>query len=283
MRFTDSESAGPGPRPIPTARPRGAFTLIEVVLAISIAVGILTVVLLFYHQTTTLRTRLMEETSRLAVMRLVMERLNVELASARLSGPHGQGLSGGADNFQFVRLGFPTSWDATNPPPSAASQISLHLISYTLVQDTNQATQVDTNQTVDRGLLRSDVALGQAAGTNSVPPATNDFSAIPFTVSPSGADTNSLAGPTPMPPGGLISQIRFFHLRYWDGASWSDAWPGPDLPVGIEVSLGADPLPPELAVDAYPFEVFRRVIYLPNHGTNAPASLPGTAFTGVTR
>jgi hypothetical protein len=44
--------------------------------------------------------------------------------------------------------------------------------------------------------------------------------------------------------------------------------------VGIEVSLGVEPLPPELTAEDYPFEVYRRVIYLPNHtagGTLAQA------------
>ena len=239
------------------------FTLIEVVLAISIAAGILMVVLLFYHQTETLRSRLLDETTRLATMRLVMERFNTELASARLSGPHGQGLSGGADNLQFVKLSFPSPWDRTNAPLALATASPLRLVSYSLVQDTNNVT--------DSGLLRSETSLAQGSSTNASLLATNDPSV-------------SLSSGGPVPRNGTVAnQIQFLHFRYWDGSVWAEAWTGPDLPMGVEVSLGADPLPTELPADEYPFELYRRVIYLPNHATNSPPNLAGPAVTQVTR
>jgi type II secretory pathway pseudopilin PulG len=247
-----------------SARAAG-FTLLEVVLAISIAAGILVVVLMFYHQTESLRSRLLDETSRLATMRLVMERFNSELASARLSGPYAQGLSGGSDNLQFVKLGFPGPWDRTNAPPSQATISPLRLVTYSLV--------LNTNNDADSGLLRSEVALSPTATTNSTLLLTNDPSlGLP-------------SGPTSRPNGTVATQIQFLRFRYWDGSAWQEAWPGPALPVGVEVSLGGDPLPPELSPDEYPFELYRRVIYLPNHAatTNSTPGLGTPALSQATQ
>ena len=110
-------------------RARGAsacrgFTLIEVLLAIGIAAGILMVVLFFYRQSEDLRTSLLQETSRISAARLIMQRLTRELGAARVSATLGQGLSGGSDNLRFVRLDFPpasawtvpTNMFSTSPP-----------------------------------------------------------------------------------------------------------------------------------------------------------------------
>jgi len=245
-----------------------AFTLIEVLLAISIAAGILVVVLLFYHQTESLRSRLLEETSRLAAVRLVMDRLSGELAAARLCQPRGQGLSGTSNTLSFVKLSFPSPWDRTNAPATTTSAPALRVVTYTLVEE-------DTNSVTDGGLLRSEEALVKSTGAGA--------SAGPG-ASPSLAVTNdpsllSLDATNAPPKGAMASQIRFVRFRYWDGIAWSDSWTGPDLPWGVEASLGADPLPADAAVEDYAAELYRRVIYLPNHGTNTVSSLTGPALT----
>ena len=75
-------------------------------------------------------------------------------------------------------------------------------------------------------------------------------------------------------------------FRYWDSTNWLDAWTGSGTPAGVEVSLGNDPMPDDESFDAqtdtgseveYPYELYRRVIYVPNHaaspaGTNSDAS-----------
>ena len=61
----------------------GGFTLIEVVLATVIAVGMLLIVLFFYQQAANLRSEVLQETERLSVIRLVMDRMTSELRSTR--------------------------------------------------------------------------------------------------------------------------------------------------------------------------------------------------------
>jgi len=256
-------ATGPAPQPRASVR-HTAFTLIEVLLAISIAAGILVVVLMFYHQTESLRARLLEETSRLTAARLVMDRLSGELASARLCAPRGQGLSGSSNTLSFVKLSFPSPWDRTNAPVTTSSAPALRLISYSLVAE-------DTNSETDGGLLRTEEPLAKSAGASASLAATNDPSLVFSGI------TNAL------PNGAIASQIRFVRFRYWDGSNWSEAWTGPDLPWGVEASLGADPLPDDVAADEYASELYRRVIYLPNHGTNTASSLTGPALTQVAR
>src|SRR5947199_3692942 len=67
------------------ARARRAFTLIEVVLAIGIAIGIMLVLLFFYNQAANLRAQLMQEAERLSTVRLLMDRITMELRTSR---PH---------------------------------------------------------------------------------------------------------------------------------------------------------------------------------------------------
>ena len=104
-----------------------AFTLVEVILAISIAIGILVVALYFYSQATNLRAQLLEESDRISSIRLVMDRLTSELRHA-FAQPQ-TGFHGDATSLQFV----------TTEPPSRASatrvgtpRTDLRLISYGL-------------------------------------------------------------------------------------------------------------------------------------------------------
>jgi type II secretory pathway component PulJ len=224
-------------------QPASGFTLIEVVLAIGIAAGILMVVLFFYRQTEALRTGLLEETSRIAAARLIMERLSQELSAARSCESLQQGLSGGSDNLQFVRLDFPqpSCWTNQTNWVAAPAPTPFRLVSYSLVQGTNSG---------GSGLLRSEKALSRRA---------------PIAVFTNEDDTSLGGGISPSTNGLPIAQLQFLRFRYYDGTNWLDAWSGPELPVGLEVSLGVEPLPPELTLDEYPSEVYRRVIYLPNH------------------
>ena len=99
------------PRKVPTRRDlrRGGgpfgFTLIEVILALSIAIGILVVALYFYSQTANLRGQLLDESDRLADLRLVMDRLTGELRSA-LEIPR-QRFSGEGTSLSFVTVAAP--------------------------------------------------------------------------------------------------------------------------------------------------------------------------------
>ena len=65
-----------------TRRGRLGFTLLEIALAVTIAIGIMVVALFFYEQSARLRKDALEEMDRITAVRLVMDRLSSELRCA---------------------------------------------------------------------------------------------------------------------------------------------------------------------------------------------------------
>src|SRR5205085_11151267 len=89
-------------------RSSAAFTLIEVVLAIVIAVGMLVVVLFFYQQAADLRTQLLQETEHLSVARLLMDRITGELRTTRRHVFFQGAFIGESDFLQFIKTDIPS-------------------------------------------------------------------------------------------------------------------------------------------------------------------------------
>ena len=87
----------------PTAR--AAFTLLEVVLAITIAIGLLLVAMTFYQQSTSLRGQLMDEAERLAAVRQVMDRLAADLRVAPANDRIG--FTGDSNSLRFASTALP--------------------------------------------------------------------------------------------------------------------------------------------------------------------------------
>lgn len=212
---------------------RSAFTLVEVLLAVVIAAGMLVVAISYYQRSTDLRGQLLEESERLATIRLVMDRLSGDLRTA-FAEPR-QGFTGTADYMRFVHTGSPT--------PGRSMDGALQLVTYSVV------TNMEGTNSVVLGFNRTEAPLVEMkiASTNSEPLSFNggmDFASM----------TNKVIEP-------LTRAIRFVHFRYFSGSEWLDTWDGVDLPLGVEVTFGPEPISPE--DDLYPFEQFRRVIFVP--------------------
>lgn len=214
-----------------------AFTLVEVILAISIAIGILVVALYFYSQATNLRAQLLEESDRISSIRLVMDRLTSELRHA-FAQPQ-TGFHGDATSLSFV----------TTEPPSRASVIctgtlrtDLRLVSYGLSKALDGTNEVAT------GLTRTEQPLVEKPSTSTA-----------FSPAPVPDATNAPA--RSLEP--MTDSIRLLRIWYWDGHGWSASWKSDQLPRGVEITLGAEPLPEDASISDYRGELFRRVIYLP--------------------
>ncbi len=198
----------------PRARAR-AFTLIEVVLALAIATGLLIVALLFYRQATELRAQILRESERNTAIRLVMERLAGDLRETVVLPNDGGGFIGGPDSLSLVRTG---QSEAGSAGPG------LVRISYVTVKSAD-----GTNQSVV-GIDRREQALGAPAR-----PRTNFLETLP-------AGTNALASAAPVPSGPLLTEdIRRMRFRYWNGAAWTSFWTNGAPPTGVEIVLGPDP------------------------------------------
>lgn len=252
-------------------RRAGAFTLVEVVLAILIISGIMTVLLYFYHRAAQVRQAALEEAEFLSTTRMLLEQLSSELRTARAVEDQFIGLEGSSNAISFVCTSVPqmARWIiSTNETVALPPVTDLKRISYRLLGGTN----ILERKGLDR---REELLLGSAftAGTNATEfidtAATNLTSAL----ATDSSATNQLAAPR-LP---LTDKIQHLQFRYWSGTNWLDSWGGLDLPRGIEVIVGSDPIPMEggtSVTESYPFEFFRRVIFLPNsdHPDNAVAT-----------
>jgi type II secretory pathway pseudopilin PulG len=217
---------------------RSAFTLVEVVLALIIAVGILLVLMFFYHQASNLRVQMIEETDRLSAIRLVMDLVTSELRTTRVDPAFSQAFIGRSNSIQFIKTDLPSfaSWTG-GALGRGPSESDLKLVRYQL--EFLDATNVS-------GLLRSEEPLLEARShTTSLPSESEQTSILEE----------------------LIEEIRFLQFRYWNGVQWLDSWRSSIIPRGIEISLGTEP--PELhdaesdSYDGSQPHVFRRVVALP--------------------
>ena len=217
---------------------RRAFTLIEVILAIAIASGLLVVAISYYQRSAELRSQLLAESDKLTTIRLLMDRISLDVRTA-FAEPR-QGFSGASDYMKFAHLGSPT--------PGNLAEGAMKLVTYSVI--TNNAN--GTNSVVI-GFNRVETPLVEmrvATTTNREPFSFNGA------MDPA-AMTNIVVEP-------LTRAIRMVHFRYFDGSEWLDAWNGVDLPMGVEVTFGTEPPAPEGAEEEeYGGELFRRVIFVP--------------------
>lgn len=227
-------------------RHRSAFTLIEVVIAIFIAIGIMLVLLFFYNQAANLRAQLMEEAERLSTIRLLMDRITMELRSSRAHAFYEAAFLGDTQFIQFVRtdLVSPAAWKKGERVGSA--QTDLKLVRYSASSDTNSI-----------GLFREEEPLVERRTVRS--------GSVTVQVEPA------------RKPEPLSEEIRYVNFRYWNGAKWLESWNGVRMPIGVEVTLGFEaPVLNEQGV--LEGEVFRRVVYLPGANAQHPEFTPPIAI-----
>ena len=237
---------------------KAAFTLVEVILAILIISGIMTVLLYFYHRSAQVRQAALEETEFLSTSRMLFEQITTELRSARVVEDQFVGLEGTSNSITFVCTSIPqmARWIvSTNESVILPPTTDLKRVSYNLLTGTN----IFERRGVDR---TEELLLGAAftSGTN----ATEFVSAGETNLTLEG-DTNLFTTNLLVrarPP--LTERVQYLQFRYWAETNWIESWSGLDLPGGVEVTMGRDPMPADAGAEGYPFELFRRVIYLPN-------------------
>lgn len=213
-----------------------AFTLLEVLLAIVISVGMFFVVLVFYRQTAEVRTMAVREADRISAIRLVMQRMTAELQTVQGHSTQGASFSGDSNSLEFVRTTLPDQGDwlggelGRMPAPrtdllkvryrgGGTNAAALYRGEEPLVTERNSEEALATLELIDEQQGR-------------------------------------------MPPV-LSHEIRFVRFRFREGKDWRDTCASNILPIAIEITLGNEKLPDNLEMDAYPYEFFRRVILLP--------------------
>jgi type II secretory pathway pseudopilin PulG len=232
--------------------------LIEVLLAIAISTGLLLAAVLFYHQTTELRTRILEESERTATIRQVMDRITADLRTAQPRPGVADAFSGGEDALRFSRV-------ALNLPLTDGSA-PLGWFGSDLTQITLNAVHVadGTNQTV-AGLDRRESPVGWVTNT----PVVGGLNPAAGSQTPTSTSTKAI----------LADSIRFVRFRYWDGAAWVDGWTNSMPPAGIEITLANDPAGDGKSSDEYPADRFRRVVFIPGGMSQPQADLDSSGST----
>ncbi|HTG44624.1 MAG TPA: hypothetical protein VK633_08845 [Verrucomicrobiae bacterium] len=252
-------------RPAKAAR-AAAFTLVEVVLAILIISAIMTVLLYFYQRAVEVRQLVLEEVEFLSVDRMFMEQISGELRSARVIEDQFIGLEGSSNSISFVCTSIPQTarWiTSTNETVVLPPVTDLKRVTYRLLSGTNvlAITGVDRTEEVLTGAAftagTNATEFVNAAGTNVISETSADLIGT--------NEVQLIRRP-------LTDRIKLLQFRYWAGTNWVDAWSGLDLPGGVEITLGKEPMPAEASsgssgtgsAEQYPFEMYRRVVFLPN-------------------
>lgn len=222
-------------------RRRSGLTLLEVILAVTLTISMMWAVLWFYDSAVWSRAAILRQAEVAAAERMVMDRLTDDLQNAVASAFLQTGLAGSAEEASFLATAAPgpAAWakvESTQRPPPPESD--LRLVSYRLRRVTDE-----------QGLSRV-VGLERAVQ-----------------VLPSARQTEQSQQRVVL----LTGRLRFLRLRYWDGQTWLDSWSGGDVPMAVEVAMGVEPLPEGTDPQTYPYELFRRTIYVPA-GQKAGAS-----------
>jgi hypothetical protein len=231
--------------------PRRAFTLLEVVLAVTLSLGLMVALFSFYKQAADIRTIVGEQAEIVGAERAMMDLLTLELRSALVNRLAGLGMEGGLEQLRFATSTLPGAdvWAVRNVTDTRVPmpQFDVQIVGYRLgVAQDDQGQPYITG--IERTCQRSVTARTAEEGKE-----------IQVTL--------------------LTPRLKFLYLRYWDGNAWIDAWGGGDLPGAVEVILGEQPLPEGGDPSQYAYPTFHRVIYLPG-GAKAGGAGTAVAATG---
>ena len=256
------------PRLAKRQRRRTAFTLLEVLLAVVIATGLLSTAMYFYQKSSRFRSDLILETERIASARLILNRMSTELRSTLHHPVRNIGFRGGSNWVEFLKTEIPSeaSWAmlTENSSSSAYPEAGYRLIRYELAMKNVIDTGLDN--TANREMIEnlnldnnSDVAPGGDF------PSLKQGDAIDRTerrLLTAKASTNSLAT-VRIEPVRITDQLKYMQLRYLNNGNWAQNWGGPTPPTGIEISLGIDPLSVTNLLEEYTNHVYRRIVRIP--------------------
>lgn len=245
-----------------------AFTILEVMLAIVIATGLLATAMYYYQQAARFRNDLLEETERIGSARLILDRLSTELRCSLYHPARSVGAKGGADWIEFLKSSVPSqaSWRVQTESESPAyPETGYRLIRYELLKKPLPSGSLDneanqqmveqmTSQTVRRSGDTNDVLASLMQG--------DAINRIERRLLSAKASTNSVVA-LRINPVRITDRLKYLKFRYLNGSAWVNTWPGPQLPLGVEVSLGIEPMSATNLLEDYTNHVFRRIIRIP--------------------
>lgn len=199
------------------------FTLLEMVLSLTLAGVVIVATLSFHRFTLDTRANVLEAAEAIHAQRVVMDRLAFELTTALAYPFLNLGLSGDEQRITFptTRVPGPAAWvdrgltDEPVPP-----EHDLGIVGYRLMIEEEEG-----GFTRVLGLERLEQTLASARAPEE------------------GEEIQSRL---------LTPHVRFIAFAYYLDGNWVDSWEGGDLPQAVRITIGGDPLPEDVEIEDYP-------------------------------
>jgi type II secretory pathway pseudopilin PulG len=224
----------------------GGFTLLEVILAVAIASGILFVALVLYHQAAQVRAQILEESDRLSSIRLALDRVASDLRTAQAVAAAGNEFVGDATSMRFARLALATPMTGLGDATVLNQTDWMRIFLMTTLQTNGTQIVVGAlNRREEPVRARSVLSESRPLGV-----------------------TDALVNATNKAVETLSEYVRFVRFRYWNGSGWASSWSNAMPPAGVEIVLSAEAMAEDAQPEALPPEPFRRVVYLPAGSVN---------------
>lgn len=227
------------------------FTLVEMVLAIGLAISLMGSMLWFYRYTAQVRDDVSQRIQEIGAQRRVMDQITVKLRGAMMYPFLNLGLEGQTDQVTFMTTALPdrSVWavqDVTEKPRSPQQDVRMVSYGLRLVEDEQNKLIIEGLETSEQELFTAVIQIEVQEGEQEQDPEGT-------------AQKNTIL---------LSPYLYFVRFRYWDGSVWLDVWPPEGQPTGglpqaVEIALGEQALPEGVEPIDYPYELSTRVVYLP--------------------
>ncbi len=210
----------------PSARRRCAFTLLEVLLALSLLIAMMAGIYEFYITTVRSRDAAIRSLRQTLTMRALLEQIAEDLRHITDTSPDGMGFLGTEEQLTFVRLNVPdmgmalTRRDPMRDDPKPGQE-DLVRITYSLKRDDTEENLDEDGTPVVYGLLRTSPPL--------IDP-NPSYTMTPEAMAKYEEDTGfklEMGEPPPSPSEDLIPEIKYLRFWFYDGKDWYPRWQTP--------------------------------------------------------
>ena len=221
------------------------LTLLEVILALVLTLGMMTGVLSFYRHVLTARAGVVRDVEAVMSDRIAMDRMTDELRGSMVYPFLGFGMEGQVNQIKMISVSLPgpAAWavrQTTEDP--IPPEVDMQMVGYRLrvtEHEDGEVTLDGLERTCQKILSAREAEEGEEIETQLV-----------------------------------SDHIRFVRFRYWMEDDWVETWTEGGLPLAVEIVIGADPLPEEIEPQDYEteFDFRRRIVFIP--AAEAKASGP---------
>jgi len=225
---------------------RGAFTLLEVVLALTLTLVLAGAAYAFYRQALEMRRSVHLQSDSVLAQRRILDMIAEDLRSAVAYSTLQTGLNGEVESVSFPRT--------TVPSGAVFAERRFTEARPSLGQDPAAGDVREPEhdvQLVGYRLRREEDEEGVEQIVGIVRTCQRNVTAE---TAEEGSDIEAVL---------LSGHVKFLYLQYWDGEQWVETWPGPSAPPAVRVAVGLETLEEGLTHAEYPHETLWRVVAVP--------------------